>query len=225
MKPIKIIIVDDHALFRIGERAVITEDLPDAQILAEYSSGEELLVHLQSGVLPDIVLLDIVLEGMTGVEVAKVLKEKYPDIKIIILSSEIEPALVVELLDIGINAYLSKLSVKKDLVNAIRSVNKGNLFYGKNIAHIIYDSVAAVENKKEKKTLWRRKEKKCELSDREEQIIRLFCDGFSMKEIAEKLSVSKRTIENHKSNIMKKMDFKTSVDIIKYAVKHGIIKL
>lgn len=224
MGAIKIIIVDDHALFRVGERAVITKDLPNATILGDYSSGEELLVHLNSGVLPDLVLLDIIMPNMTGIEVAGILKNDYPDVKIIMLSSEVETNTVQELLDIGINGYLSKMAVNEDLVNAISAVMTGNLYYGRDIAKIMYD-IHLSKSGEVNKQLCKKTAKYQELTNREIEIVKLYCDGFTAKEIAEKLFVSERTVSNHKANIMQKLGFQNTVDLVKYAIQEKIIVL
>ncbi len=228
MDTLNLIIVDDHPLYRFGTQSVIKKQLPKVNILAEYGSGEELLVYLQGGVLPDIVLLDVMMPGIGGIKTAQTIKEKYPDIKIIMLSSEIDPETINKLLDIGVNGYLSKLVVKEDLAHAMLSVVEGNLFYGQDIARIIYDACIAKTNslsstdKEEENTTTN---DRVYLTKREEEIIALLCNGLATKEIAEELCISKRTIDNHKANIMQKMGFHSTVELVKYAIKEGIVIL
>ncbi|MDO5665894.1 MAG: response regulator, partial [Bacteroidia bacterium] len=103
MSEIKIIIVDDHTLFRVGLKSVINERMPNVSILAEYSSGKEFLVHLENNTKPDLILLDIIMSEISGIEIAKVVKKYFSDIKILVISSEVTTKTITELLDIGVN--------------------------------------------------------------------------------------------------------------------------
>lgn len=217
MNNLKIIIVDDHALFRMGVRSVIVDKLPHTNILAEYGSGEKLLQQLTESDKPDIILLDIVMPGISGIETARQLKEKYPDIKIIMLSSEVTSEIINELLDIGVDGYLSKLVLKEDLAEAILSVAKDNIYYGQDITRIMYDAYIAGHNKKSKQ--------KVHITEREREVIELLCEGITMKEIADRLNISKRTIDTHKSNIMQKLGFRSTIELVKYAIRESIVVL
>ncbi len=227
MEKINIVIVDDHELYRLGEKAVITEKLPQVTILAEYGSGQELLVHLENGVCPDIILLDIVMPGISGIETAEIVREKYPHIKIIMLSSEVAPEVINTLIDIGVNGYLSKLAVKEDLAKAILAVYDNNLYYGQDISRIIYDMYIAqsVNKPKQKSKLFSTKNKTKLLTDKEESVVKLLCEGLPTKIIADKLSISKRTVETHKYNSMQKLGFHSTIELVKYAIREGIIVL
>lgn len=223
----KIIIVDDHALYRLGISTVIREKIPYGTILAEYSSGQELLLHLATGTEPDILLLDIIMPEITGIDLAKIIKEDYPNIKILILSSEVETKVIMQLLDIGVNGYLSKLTAKDDLVKAIESIAEGNLFYGQDISRIIYDTYIAKNiSQKEGSCIFKKKyHPNITLTKREIEVVELLCEGLLLKEVADRLCLSKRTIENHKANIMGKLGFHSIADLVKYAIKEGIVIL
>ncbi len=226
---LKLVIVDDHALYRLGERVVIAEKLPTAKILAEYSSGQELLVGLKSGLTPNIILLDIVMPGINGIETAKKIKQDYPEIKIIMLSSEVAPEIINELLDIGVNGYLSKLAVKDDLANAVKSVSEGSLFYGQDIARIIYNTYISQSTKipssKKRAFFSLKRNGKVSFSEREKQIIEFLCEGMNTREVAVQLNISKRTVDTHKSNIMQKLGFHSTIELVKYAIKEGMVTL
>ncbi len=219
MEKIKIIIIDDHALYRLGERTVITEKVPNATILKECGSGIELFNYLEEGEQPNLVLLDIVMPEMNGVIVAKKLRKEYPDIKIMMLSSEVEPEIIYEILEIGVEGYLSKLAVKDDLALAIQNVIAGNHFYGQDISQIMYDTYIAKQNNPKDDS------GKVEFTERESEIIELLCEGLTVKEIAAKLYISKRTVDNHKAKIMKKLGFHSIIELVKYAIKEGIVIL
>ncbi len=227
MEKINIIIVDDHALYRLGEQAVIKEKLPQATILGEFNSGQALLVHLENNLLPDVVLLDIIMPGINGIETAKIIREKYPQIKIVMLSSEVAPEIINKLIDIGVDGYLSKLAVKEDLANAILTVCDNNLYYGQDISRIIYDTYIAQSVKKNtrKSQVRIQNNNKVAFTNKEEEIIKLLCDGLTIQEIADKSDISKRTVETHKSNIMQKLGFRSSIELVKYAIKEGIVIL
>lgn len=217
MNNLKIIMVDDHALFRLGIRSVILDKLPHTSILAEYSSGEELLQQLTESNKPNIILLDIVMPGISGIETARQIKKKYSDIKIIMLSSEMALEVINELLDIGVDGYLSKFVLKEDLAEAIISVADGGIYYGQDIAHIMYNAYISRRSKKSRQ--------KVSITEREREVIELFCEGITVKEIADRLNISKRTIDTHKANIMQKLGFHSTVELVKYAIREGIITL
>ena len=221
--PVNIVVVDDHALYRMGVRSVIQSLSPAINIIGECASGAEFYALLEIGTIPDLVCLDIFLPDTTGIEISKNLKKQYPEIKIIILSSEVSRESVSTLLEIGVEGYLSKMVQKTDLVKAIKTVISGSHYYGQSISNIMYDVyVARKHEKKQKKSLLSRN-KNLGLTQREVEVVRLLCDGYMAKEVAEKLDTSIRTIETHKANIYKKMGFNNIVEVIKYAVKCGIV--
>lgn len=225
MNAFNIILVDDHALYRLGVKTVISEKLPEASIIGEYGSGKELFVHLDNGVIPEVIILDIIMPEMTGLEISKILKKTYPEIKIIILSSEADAETIQELLDINVDGYLSKLVVKEDLANAVKAVMEGNHFYGQDIAKILYDIYVAKKMKKSKINIFFKAGKEVALTEREKEIIRLFCEGIGAKDIAQLLKLSIRTVNNHKFKVMQKLGFNNNIDLVKYAIKENIISL
>lgn len=221
----EVILIDDHSLFRLGVKTVITEKLPHLSIKAEYNSGKDFLENITSNSLPDLVILDIIMPEISGVEVAKILKQKYPEIKIIMLSSEVSEKTVERLLDIGVDAYLSKLAVKEDLGKAIRTVLSGQQFFGKDIEKMLYEVYKSGKLTTIKKRLFLKKKVKITITEREEELIKLFCDGLTIKEIADNLTVSPKTVNNHKFNIMQKLGFHSNVELIKYAIRERIVVL
>lgn len=214
----KVILVDDHSLLRIGVRTVIKETMPSIEVLAEYGSGQELLMHLTQNTHPDIVLLDIIMPDMSGIETASIIRATYPKIKIIILSSETDTETAEKLISIGVDGYLSKMSIQQDLVNAIKAVQRDELFYGRDVAKIMYGAYVS-------KTSASQMADDVNITDREKEIIELLCSGLSIKKIAEQLDLSARTVEHHKTSIMRKLGFENSVELIRYAIRAGIIGL
>lgn len=219
-----IIIVDDHSLYRLGLSSVIEQKMPEVSIIAEYDCGEDLVKHLKNKTKknPDLVMLDILMPKMNGVELAKIVREKYPKIKILMVSSEVSANIVNELLDMGVEGYLSKIASKKDLISALHSILNGDKFYGQEVAKIMYN-VYVLKQSKSKINQSDEDKKNVELTNHEKKIIELLCEGFSAKKIAEKLFVSPRTIDNHKAKIMQKLNFHNTVELVKYAIREGIV--
>lgn len=228
---VKIILVDDHALYREGVRFSLQkiDNLP-VNIIGEASSGAEFFIMLAAGKVPDMVLLDIMLPDTSGVEIARRLKKEHPEVKIIMLSAEVSEELISELLNIDVEGYLSKMASKTDIQTALRTVIGGCRYYGRSVAKMMYDIYLAQqkENKQPKsksdKTLSKDKSSN-HLTNREKEIIRLLCDGLQTKEVADKLNVSPRTVETHKNKILLKLGFSRATDLVKYAIRAGLVEL
>ena len=214
---IKTIIVDDHALFRLGIKAALGAAHSDICIVGEAGCGVELFRLLETAPIPDVILLDIILPDMTGVEIARRLKAGRPEIKILAVSAENTANTVQAMLDAGIEGFISKRGGGADeIAQAIRSVAQGFEYFGSDIAAIIYKIYVAKK---------RTAEVTPEFTERERSIIELCRDGLPGKLIADRLSISPRTVENHKNNIFKKLGIGSTLEMVRYALKHGIIGL
>jgi len=228
---VKVAIIDDHELFRIGLRSALNKkDTKNrVEIIFEASTGQDLFSFLELGNHPDIILLDIILPDISGVEISHRLKSKFKDIKIIILSSESSEELLFELLDIEVEGYISKTDLTFEVLQAIDSVCEGENYYGKSVSKILFDlyNTGKLIQSKNKFLLPFRKAKgyNADLSEREIDVIRLWCDGATAKDISTILDISTRTVESHKNNILKKLGFEKFTDLIKYAIKKGIISI
>lgn len=213
---IKLIIVEDHALFRLGLKAALASKKSEISIIGEAEDGKSLFALLKTG-RPDIILLDIILPDISGVEIARRLRKDYPEIKILVLSSENSASTVQTLIDIGIDGFISKRqSASDELVEAIESVMNGFEYFGKDIAAIIYN--VYVSKKRTEKAL-------SPFTDREKEIIALCKEGLLCKEIADRLCISPRTVDAHKNNIFKKLGINSALELTLYALKHDIISL
>lgn len=207
-----IFIVDDHPLFRMGIRLALTGKL-DMKISGEAGSGKELFAALENHT-PDIILLDIILPDISGLEIAKRIKEEYPEIKILMLSAEKPEVVIEEILKTGVEGYISKSTNTQEIKDAIYSVMNGLEYFGRDISKVIYDVV--VTKKKQKENM-------PHFTVRELEIIRLCSEGLLSKEIADRLQISYRTVENHKNNIFKKLGINNSVELVKYAIQQGLL--
>lgn len=215
MNPIRVILVDDHKLVRDGIKALLLGEM-SIKIIGEAEDADGLYILLSNNT-PEVLLLDIQLVGKSGIEISKHLSEKYPCLKILILSSNTDEDIIVEAVKAGVKGFLSKDTSREELILAIETLHRNENYFGEKINNIVYRSyVKKINNPSE---LYH-----C-LSDRETEIMTLVAEGLSNKEIANKLFISPRTIDTHKANILSKLNLSSTVDLVKYAIKHGFVKL
>jgi DNA-binding NarL/FixJ family response regulator len=219
MSSIKVILVDDHRLVRDGIKALIA-DAKNIEIVAEAGDGYELLEKLKE-IKVNIVVLDISLPKMNGIEVMKILKSHYPDIKILVLSMFTNEEFIYNSLKAGASGYLPKNTTRVELLEAIYTINNGGEYFSNSITDIILKSYVRNAKSGEKTG----ENKLHNLSSRELEILRLFAEGQSNQQIAESLYISTRTVESHKNHIMQKLELKTTVDLLKFAIRNNIIEL
>jgi DNA-binding NarL/FixJ family response regulator len=213
---IHVVIVDDHELFRLGVKTAILSNHSDIHIVGEAETGAELfslLAHTKA----DMVLLDILLPDMLGVDIVRRLKSEHPKLKILAISVDNSAYAVQELLEVGIDGFISKRRGGMEaLTEAIRSIMRGFDYFGKDISEIIYRIYLSKK---------RTTEVSSEFTKQEKRIIKLCCEGLSSKLIADRLDVSPRTVETHKNNIFRKLGINSTSEMVSYAVKNGIIRL
>ncbi len=212
----KIIIADDHQIVRDGISALLIKK-QEIEIVAEASNGEELL-NILKNLTPDIIILDISMPGKTGIELTKIIKTEYPEIEIIIFSSHSEGENVIKAIEAGAKGILPKNSVREELIEALETVYERREFISKYIPHSTFTN----NIKAKKDALDAEQNIKNILSVREIEVMKFVVDGKTNKEIAKLLFISQRTVEKHKSNILHKLEMKSVVDLVKYALKNKI---
>ena len=213
---IQLIIVDDHSLFRMGLVNTFRFTCPDIGVAGEADCGKALFA-LPALETADIVLLDINLPDMNGVDIARRLRRDFPALKILAISAENDKQTVQVMLDAGIDGFISKQhSSGAELAEAIRSVVAGEEYFGRDIAAIIYDLYVA----KKKTTVITP-----EFTEREREVIRLCRDGLLYKEIADRMGISIHTVNSHKKNIYLKLGINNTMEMVKYALMKGIIRI
>jgi len=212
MDKINIVLVDDHQMFRDGVKSVLSDE-ENIEIVGEVGSGKD-LYDLLKNETPDLIITDISMPDISGIEVAKHISENYTGIKILMLSMHSNEEFITKALSVGANGYLPKDTSMSELLEAINSIYKGENYFNKSISDTILKSLM---NKP--------KEENKSLTKREKEIINLVVEGLSNKEIAEKLCISIRTVDSHKNNIMQKLGLKSSVELVKYAIKNKLAKL
>ncbi|MCB2207977.1 MAG: response regulator transcription factor [Bacteroidetes bacterium] len=217
MEVIKIILVDDHTLFRDGIKSIL-DDEEHISVIEEAADAQMLFDKLQNQ-HPDMVITDISLPDMTGIEIASKINKLYPDIKILILSMHNNEEFILSALKAGANGYLSKDIESAELLEAIHSVMNGKIYFNKEISQTIINNYRGGDHVDSKSSA------NINLTDREIEVVKLVGEGFINKEIADKLCISIRTVDAHKSHIMQKLGLKSTVDLVKYAIKNKLIDL
>ncbi len=218
MDLIKVVLIDDHQIVRDGIKALL-KDETDIEIVAEAKCGENLL-ELVKETDPDIILMDISLPGKSGIELCKEQIRNNAQAKILILSMYLNEDFITNAIKAGAKGYLPKNTSKPELINAIKAINAGEEYFSESVSEIILQSyMKNIKQKEEKSNMLDT------LSKREIETLKLFAEGFTNKEIADQLCISIRTVESHKTHIMQKLHIKSTVDLIKYAIKNKIVDL
>src|ERR1035438_9863693 len=219
MKKLKIILVDDHHLVRDGIKSLLSST-SDLEIVGEASDGIELF-EILSSVKPDIIIMDISLPGKSGIDLTRSICKDYPDIKVLILSMYNNEDFIFNSIKAGARGYLPKNTTRNELLEAIYAIDSGEEFYSESISKIMVKSYVKRATDDEKTP-----EKPDEiLTTRELEILKLYVEGFINKEIGDKLDISIRTVETHKNHIMRKLGLKSTVEMVKFAIKNKIVEL
>jgi len=219
MNKIKIILVDDHQIVRDGIKSLLSKNT-NISIVGEATSGYELFNLLKTQT-PDIILLDISLPKMSGIEVAKILTKSYKQLKILMLSMYTSEEFIFNSLKAGVKGYLPKNTTRDELLLAINEIYHGNEYFSKTVSDTIlksYINKARYGNEISQNSL-------NNLTNREREILQYVAEGINNPNIAQKLCISIRTVETHKTSIMKKLGLNSIVDLVKYAIKNNIIEL
>lgn len=211
---IKVLIADDHEIFRDGLKLMLSM-AESIDLVGEAANGKELLKLIESA-QPDVVITDIKMPIMDGVEATKHIKEHHPSIEIIALSMFDDEELILEMLDAGAKGYLLKNSDKFEITDAVAAVHEGNSYYCKHTSGKLAKLIALNREKHDKK------KKEAEFSDKEKEIIALICQEYTNKEIGEKVFLSSRTVEGYRMKIMEKLKAKNTVGIVVEAIRYGI---
>ena len=206
-----IAILDDHDLIRAGIRSALN-GMPH-QVTIDVGTADDFFDRLSDGVPCDLVLLDVLMPGTSGIEVAQRLRAEYPDIKIIIVSVDTKEYIINQLMQIGIDGFISKNGPLEEVRAAVASVEEGVPYYGRDLAVLVRDIVDARLDKKSSALL----------TKRELEIIEACCSGLMGKEIADKFHISLRAVNSHKTNIFNKLGLNSSVEMVRFALEHGIV--
>ena len=213
-KPIRILIADDHEIFRDGFKVMMKKQT-EIEIIGEAENGRELL-ELTAATLPDVVVTDIKMPLMDGIEATKQIKAAHPFIEVVALSMFDEENLVIDMLEAGAKGYLLKNTHKQEVVQAVSAVYKKETYFCKQTSTKLAQMIAKSRFTPFKPV------KKPGFNERELEIIRLICQEFSNKEIAHKLNMSIRTVEGYREKILEKIEAKNVAGLVVYAIRNNI---
>jgi len=216
MDPITILLVEDHKIVREGTRQLL-EQSPDLTIIGEAADGEE-AVRLTTELLPDVVVMDVRLPRLNGIEATKAIKDQHPDMPILILSAYDDDRYVFPLLDAGANGYLLKTTSGAELARAIRTVQAGETALDPHIAHKVVERLTHHQR-------YQSRDMKEGLTEREIQVLQTVAQGKSNREIGEALFISPHTVQVHVRNIFGKLGVNNRIEAVAYAVRQGWITL
>ena len=215
MTPIRILLADDHAVMRTGLRLVL-ERQPDFEVVGEASDGREAVAKVQK-LSPDILVTDIGMPNLNGIEAARQVAAASPQVSVVILSMHSDEAYVLRALKAGARAYLLKESAESDLIAAIRAVSAGKAFFSPAVSRMLVEDYVRQLQDREIEDSYEL------LTTREREILQLIAEGKSNKEIAAALNLSLYTVETHRGNLMEKLGLHTVPELILYAVRKGVI--
>ena len=213
---ISIILVDDHAIMRDGLRHLLSQE-SDIEVVGEADNGRD-AVKLVLEKKPDMVIMDVAMQDMNGIEATRQIKSEDPDIKVIALSMHSERQIVVGIFRAGASGYLLKESSSLELVEAIRTIHLGRKYLSQKISDIVLQEISDIKKDTGEIGV-------DVLTNRECEILQLISEGNSTKKIAEVLFISPKTVESHRANIMEKLDIHNIPELTKYAIRAGITSL
>ncbi|HEY0030794.1 MAG TPA: response regulator transcription factor [Bacteroidia bacterium] len=213
-KSIKLAIIDDQALFRNGIVSLL-RDYKEMEVVIEASNGMELLAQVETG-KPDIILLDLEMPVMDGIKATELLKDKYPGIKILILTGHNDEAMVLHLIEKGAHGFLMKDTNIEIIIEAIHSIKENGYYFNDRVSKIM---VGGLVKRKKINPFFNN----AKLSDREIEVVRLISKEFKNSEIADKLFINIRTVDRHRENILRKINARNSIGLVMYAVKNNLL--
>jgi DNA-binding NarL/FixJ family response regulator len=215
MKSIRVIVADDHTMIRSGLRALL-DRAPDVEVVGEAQDGRQ-AVQLAQELSPNVVLLDIAMPNLNGIEAARQISARQERIGIIILSMHSDEGYVLKALKAGARGYLLKDSSEDDVINAVRAVSSGKAYFSPEISRMMADQYIVQMQQRGVEDSYEL------LTSREREILQMLAEGNSNKEVATTLDLSLHTVETHRSNILQKLNLHSIPELILYAVRKGIV--
>ena len=214
MEKIRVMIVDDHTLVRDGICALL-ELAGDLELVGEASNGREALEAVEK-LRPDVVLMDISMPIMDGLEAMRRIYKEFPDSKIIALTQYDDKDYIFPAVEAGACGFISKTAASAELVSGIRAVFSGDSFLSPSVAKVFIDDYQHLALMKEKDDPYK------QLTNREREVLKLIADGFTVQQIADMLTIAPKTVEGHKTGLMSKLGIHNRIDLVKYALRRGI---
>jgi DNA-binding NarL/FixJ family response regulator len=216
MRKISVLLVDDHTVVRQGLRALLAAE-EDMEVRGEAENGRQAVV-LAKKLLPDVIVMDVAMPLLNGLEATRQIMKALPNAKVLVLTSYGDDDCVAQMMDAGAAGYLIKQTAANDLLKAIREVHRGNAFFSPAIARRLRDQC------REAFTTGQSPRRATELTSREGEVLQLIAEGFSNKQIAAELSISIKTVEKHRQQVMNKLNIHDVAGLTRYAISKGMIE-
>ena len=216
MKTVRILLADDHKVVRQGTRALLST-IPEWEIVGEADNGRD-AVSLTAELKPDIVILDIAMPELNGLDAARQIKKISPETEVLIFTAQEAEELVHDVFDSGARSYIMKTDAADHLIDAIKALSEHKHFFTSRISEIVF--ARYIQGKKPLEGT----PEKSRITDREREVVQLLAEGKSSKEVAAVLGISVRTVETHRAAIMKKLGLKSFSELIRYAVRNKIVE-
>jgi two-component system response regulator NreC len=217
MQKIKVLVVDDHTIVRDGICALLAL-AGDIEVVGEATNGYEALEKVRE-LNPDVVLMDIAMPVMGGLEATRRIVKDFPGTKVLVLTQYEDKEYFFPVIESGASGFISKAAASSDLTTGIRSVNVGNSFLSPSVAKLMVENYQHSAGQRTNEDPYKR------LTPREREVLKLLADGRSTQEIAKILVITPKTVEGHKTNLMAKLGLHNRVDLVKYALRKGIISI
>jgi two-component system response regulator NreC len=226
MKSIRLMLVDDHEIVRTGLRSFL-ESQPELEVVAEAGSGEQ-AIQITRDELPDVIIMDITMEGMDGLEATRRLKEAHPDCNVLALTVHQDKQYFFEMLASGATGYITKQAAAEELITAIHSVAAGHVYLQPALARWLLEDYQRLskrfprEGQSASSTESEEKDLQV-LSKRERQVLEAVSQGLTSPQIGEKLGISPKTVSRHRERIMNKLNLHSAAELVKFAIRSGLI--
>ena len=216
MSKIQILLADDHMIVRKGLASILNNE-PGLEVIGEAEDGREAVQKVEE-LNPDIVVMDISMPQLNGLDATRQIKKRFPDMKILILTMHISDEYVYEVLQAGASGYILKQAAPTELLSAIQSVQQGDIYLSPKVSKTVINEYLKKSQIDKIKT-------ESQLTEREREIVQLIAEGNSNREIAEILHISIKTVESHRTKVMEKLDLHSTANITRYAIRKGIISV
>ena len=217
MQKIRVLVVDDHTIVRDGICALLALD-GDIEVVGEAANGSEALKMVKE-LEPDVVLMDIAMPIMGGLEATRRIRKEFPRTRVLVLTQYEDKEYVLPVIEAGASGFISKVAASSELALGIRSVYRGDSHLSPSVARLLVEGYQHGVGRRVSHDPYE------QLTDRERDVLKLLAEGYTAQEIADMLVISPKTVEGHKTNLMAKLDIHSRIDLVKYALRKGIITI
>ena len=217
MQKIRVLVVDDHTIVRDGICALLAL-AGDIEVVGEAANGSEALEKVRE-LAPDVVLMDMAMPIMGGLEATRRIRKEFPKARVLVLTQYDDKGYVLPVIAAGACGFISKAAASSELASGIRSAYRGESFLSPSVAKFLIEDYQQVANLRDISDPYE------QLTDRERDVLKLLVEGYSNQEIADMLAISPKTVDGHKTSLMAKLDIHNRVDLVKYALRKGIISV